>query len=74
MARTLVPLKRVPEHRPWVSERWLRRAVFERRIPYHKLGGGRGSPVLIDLADLDALVEAGRVTPSGGDARAGDRR
>jgi hypothetical protein len=64
-ARTLVPLRQVPEHRPWVTERWLRRAVFERRIPFHKLGEGRSSPVLIDLADLDAFVEAGRI---GGEA------
>lgn len=61
-ARELVPLKQVPDHRPWVTERWLRRAVFERRIPFHKLGDGRSAPVLIDLADLDAFTEAGRVS------------
>ena len=65
--RMLVPLRQVPEHRPWVTERWLRRAVFERRIPFHKLGDGRSSPVLIDLDDLDAFAEAGRHV-AGGDA------
>ncbi len=59
--RELVPLKEVPEHRAWVTERWLRRAVLENRIPYHKLGVGRSSPVLIDLADLDAFTEAARI-------------
>jgi excisionase family DNA binding protein len=40
----------------WANVRWLRRQVFECRIPYYKVGGR----VLIDLADLDALVEASR--------------
>ncbi len=55
--RQLVPLKQVPEHRPWTTERLLRRLVAEKRIPFHKMGAS----VLIDLADLDALAEAGRV-------------
>ena len=55
--RELVPLLDVPEHRPWVTTRWLRRLVYERRIPFHKVGGR----VLIDLADLDAFAERGRV-------------
>lgn len=59
--RQLVPLVNVPEHRPWVTVRWLRRAVYEETIPFHKVGGR----VLIDLADLDALAEAGRHEPGG---------
>jgi len=57
MARQLVPLKQVPEHRTWTTERILRRLVAEKRIAFHKCGG----KVLIDLADLDAYSEAGRV-------------
>jgi excisionase family DNA binding protein len=53
----LYPLQQVPERRPWVSVRYLRRLVYEGRLPYHKLG----SKVLIDLADLDRMAEAGRV-------------
>lgn len=56
--RQLVPLTLVPDHRPWATVRWLRRLVYERRIPYHKVAGR----VLIDLADLDAFAERGRVT------------
>ncbi len=55
--RDLVPLRRVPEARPWTTERWLRRMVSERRLAFHKVDG----KILFDLADLDAYVEAGRV-------------
>lgn len=55
--RELVPLTEVPSHRPWVTVRWLRRFVYEHRIPYHKVAGR----VLIDLADLDEMAERGRV-------------
>lgn len=55
--RNLVPLKKVPNERPWTTERLLRRFVAEHRIPYYKVAGR----VLIDLADLDAMAEAGRV-------------
>jgi excisionase family DNA binding protein len=57
MARQLVRLKQVPEHRPWATERLLRRLVSERRVPYHKCGG----LVLFDLADLDRYAEERRV-------------
>ncbi len=57
--RDLVPLIKVPDHRPFVTVRWLRRAVSEHRLGCYKLG----ARVLIDLAELDALVEAGRVEP-----------
>jgi len=61
MARQLVPLRQVPQHRAWATERLLRRLVAERRLPFHKLGTGRCARVLIDLADLDAYAESGRV-------------
>ncbi len=58
MTRQLIPLTQVPMHRPWTTVRWLRRAVYERRLPYHKAIG----KVLIDLDDLDALAERGRIS------------
>ncbi|MGO9457607.1 MAG: hypothetical protein ACLP62_11245 [Acidimicrobiales bacterium] len=61
MSRKLVALLEVPDHRPWATKRLLRRLVYERRIPFHKLGDGRCARVLIDLDDLDAYAEAGRV-------------
>lgn len=39
------------------TERWLRRAVFERRVPYYKLG----RLVRFDPDDLDRYLEANRV-------------
>lgn len=57
--RQLTPLKQVPQHRTWATERVLRRMVAEKRIPYHKCGG----KVLIDLVDLDNYTEAGRIEP-----------
>ncbi len=59
MARQLVTLPQAVEARPWLSERWLRRLVAERRVPFHKMPGS--SRLLFDLADLDRLVEDGRV-------------
>jgi excisionase family DNA binding protein len=53
----LVRLKDAVDMRPWLTLRWLRRAVFERRVPYYKVG----ALVLIDLNELDAYVEAARV-------------
>lgn len=54
-------IKQVAQERPWVTERYLRRLVFERRIPYTK--ATRGGKVLIDINALDALVESNRVEP-----------
>lgn len=59
--RQIIPLTEVPKHRPWTTVRYLRRLVYERRIPYHKLGPGQRSPVFIDLADLDDFMEKSRV-------------
>ena len=58
--RNLVPLLEVPEHRSWATARWLRRQVSERHIGYYKAGGR----VLLDLAELDSMVERGRVEPA----------
>jgi excisionase family DNA binding protein len=59
VTRQLVLLLEVPKHRPWMSVRYLRRLVTERRIAHHRVG----RKILIDLADVDALAEAGRVEP-----------
>jgi len=56
-SRQLATLVQVVEARPWLTERWLRRLVAERRVAYHKCGGR----LLFDLADIDALAEGGRV-------------
>jgi excisionase family DNA binding protein len=55
--RTLVQAKEAQGHRSWATERRIRRLVAEKRIPYYKVGG----LVMIDVADLDAYAEAGRV-------------
>jgi excisionase family DNA binding protein len=59
-----VTLTRAVELRPWAANRgkgdplrWLRRQVADRKIPYYRVG----NRVLIDLEDLDALADAGRV-------------
>jgi len=57
--RDLVPITEIERHRPWCSVRYARRLVAERRVPFHKVG----RRVLLDLADLDNYVEAGRVEP-----------
>lgn len=57
--RQLVTLKAATEVRSWLTERYGRRLIAERRLPYYKVGGR----VLIDLHELDALVEASRVEP-----------
>jgi hypothetical protein len=50
-------LPQVLEERPWLSERYLRRLVYERKIPFSKLDGR----LLFDLADIDDYVERHRV-------------
>jgi excisionase family DNA binding protein len=44
--------------------RFIRRLIAERRIPYVKLG----AHVRIDDRDIDAFIDAGRVTPSSASA------
>jgi hypothetical protein len=45
------------DRHPWLTERYLRRLVAERRIAFHKIGGR----LVFAVADLDALVAAHRV-------------
>jgi excisionase family DNA binding protein len=59
MTRELVPLLEVQRHRSWCTPRYARRLVAERRIAFHRVG----RRVLLDLNDLDAYAEAGRVEP-----------
>lgn len=47
-----------------VTERWMRRAVAERRIPFVKVGRF----VRFDVCDLDRWIESRRV-PAGRDAK-----
>ncbi len=60
-ARNLVPRKDVQKHRGWATARYVARLNDERRLGFYKVDGGL---VLIDLAELDALVDAGRVNPA----------
>ena len=57
MTRHLVTLPQAIHERPFLSERWLRRLVAERRISFHKAGGR----LLFDLEDIDKWADAGRV-------------
>jgi excisionase family DNA binding protein len=57
--RHFVTIKQATEQRPWLTERYARRLIQERRIPFHKLG----AKVLLALEDVDSLAEAGRVEP-----------
>lgn len=41
------------------SERFVRRLIAERRIAFHRVG----RHVRVDVADLEAFVQAGRVEP-----------
>jgi hypothetical protein len=63
MTRRAFQLKEV-EKQPgygWATERYLRRLVAERRIPFHK----PTFKVMIDLTDLDIYLERGRIEPRG---------
>jgi hypothetical protein len=48
-----VPFAEVPDHRPWVTTRYLRKLRAERRLPVWRLG----SRLLISLADIDQLPQ-----------------
>lgn len=50
-------IPQVEAERPWASQRYLRRLIFERRVPFYKVG----RRVLISLAELDELVASGRI-------------
>lgn len=49
------------QERPWLTERYLRRLVFERRVPFSKVGGR----VVVDLLELDLLVSSSRIEARG---------
>ncbi len=44
------------------SERFIRRLVAERRVPFHRVG----RHIRFRLSDLEAFVARGRVEPDGG--------
>lgn len=51
------------------QDRWIRRTIYERRIPYYKSGGR----VLVDLADIDAYLVGQRIEASAaGGSETGD--
>ena len=52
----LTEVEREPGYE-WARTRWLRRQVGERHLAFHKVAGR----VLIDLADLDAYADRGRI-------------
>jgi hypothetical protein len=54
--RELRTVKQATAERPYLTERWLRRLIYDRRLPHYKVAG----KVLVDLIEVDALVEAGR--------------
>jgi excisionase family DNA binding protein len=57
MSADLRTITQVTTERPWITERYLRRLIFERRVPYYKIG----RRVLVSLSELDQLVAEGRV-------------
>ena len=44
-----------------MTEAWLRRAVFNKRIPFHKFGDYRNAPIRFAKDDLDLWLESNRV-------------
>lgn len=46
-----------------VSERFIRRLVFENRIAYMKIGQGKAGHVRIAESDLEAFIDATRIEP-----------
>lgn len=62
-ARRYVSPKEVGESTAYpFSERYIRRLIFERRIPYSKVG----AKVFIATDDLDRLLAHGRVDANSG--------
>ena len=53
------PLAEAAEQRPWLTLRYLRRLVYENRIPHTKVGG----KVVVADEDIEALERAGRIDP-----------
>jgi excisionase family DNA binding protein len=56
---TFLTLQQVVEEYPWLTERWLRRAVHEKKIPFYKVGGR----LLFDPAELNQWVRDRHVEP-----------
>ena len=56
-AKQYVTFSQALEQRPWLTERWLRRAVQERRIPFFKVDG----KLVFDLEEIDGYVAAHRI-------------
>jgi hypothetical protein len=61
MTRQLVRLDQLLALRPWLTDRWVRRLVNERRIPVHKAGDGPKARLIFDLGEIDEWIEKGRV-------------
>jgi phage terminase large subunit len=57
--REYLTLRQTLERYPWMSERWLRRKVAEKRLPYAKADG----KLLFTAEDIDQFVERTRVEP-----------
>ena len=55
-----VKLPQLLEQRPWLTERYVRRLVAERRIGFYKVG----NVLVFDTDEIDRLLEAGRVDAS----------
>jgi hypothetical protein len=49
----LLTFKQILAARQWLTEPWLRRLVYERRVPFRKVG----NRLLFDLDDIDKLAE-----------------
>lgn len=52
-----VTLPQLLQEKPWLSERYVRRLVAERRVSYYKCGG----KLVFDADEFERLLEAGRV-------------
>ncbi len=59
--RDLRTLPQVVAEREYLTIRWLRRLIYEGRVPSYKLGG----KVLVDLEEIDSYVEASRRDTTG---------
>lgn len=69
MPEDIVTLRQLVVARPFLSERWVRSLMATGELrPYSKLGGR----LLFRLADVDAVVEAGRARNGGASSTLGD--
>jgi len=58
LERKFVTFAQLLEARPWLNERWVRKLIYERRIPFYKPGGGK---LIFDLEEIDDWVEVTRI-------------